>query len=129
MAQVCQTIRVRHRGGSSGFGAMQICIHKRAKEIVLFGFDYDQWPKWAEQFEVFSRYFTDPLASAFWAQIRYPRSDCFQKVTGWRLGPRACGRKCRVELRVRPRSDYHLRDRVQCGCDLPRHRDSGQERQ
>ena len=28
-------------GGTSGFGALQICIHKRAKKIVLFGFDYD----------------------------------------------------------------------------------------
>ena len=28
-------------GGTSGFGALQIALHKRAKEIVLFGFDYD----------------------------------------------------------------------------------------
>lgn len=69
-----------YSGGSSGFGAMQICIHKRAKEIVLFGFDYDQWPKWAEQFEVFSRYFTDHGVSVLNAS---PTSAirCFQKVT------------------------------------------------
>jgi hypothetical protein len=28
-------------GGTSGFGAVQIAFHKRAKDIVLFGFDYD----------------------------------------------------------------------------------------
>jgi hypothetical protein len=28
-------------GGTSGFGALQICFHKRAKKIVLFGYDYD----------------------------------------------------------------------------------------
>lgn len=27
-------------GGTSGFGAVQVALHKRAKEIVLFGFDY-----------------------------------------------------------------------------------------
>ena len=28
-------------GGTSGFGALQICFHKKAKTIVLFGYDYD----------------------------------------------------------------------------------------
>ena len=28
-------------GGTSGFGAVQICLHKHAKTIVLFGYDYD----------------------------------------------------------------------------------------
>jgi len=28
-------------GGTSGYGAFQIALHKKAMEIVLFGFDYD----------------------------------------------------------------------------------------
>jgi hypothetical protein len=65
-------------GGTSGYGALQICIHKRAKRIVLFGFDYDgafdpnasfrhndqhyvkrraqvqqNWIEWAEHFETY----------------------------------------------------------------------------
>lgn len=28
-------------GGTSGYGAMQVAIHKRGKQIVLFGFDYE----------------------------------------------------------------------------------------
>ena len=28
-------------GGTSGFGALQVALHKRAKCIILFGFDYD----------------------------------------------------------------------------------------
>ena len=41
-----------------------MCIHKRARKVILFGFDYDgngnghstdaaNWTKWAEHFSVF----------------------------------------------------------------------------
>jgi hypothetical protein len=66
-------------GKTAGFGAMQICIHKRARTIVLFGFDYDQWPKWAEHFGVYASYFTQHGVNIVNAS---PRSKirCFQKV-------------------------------------------------
>lgn len=32
---------VIYGGGTSSFAALQVCIHKRAKQIVLFGFDFD----------------------------------------------------------------------------------------
>lgn len=68
---------VIYSGGTSGFGALQICLHKRARKIVLFGFDYDgnynssafrhndghytkrraqsynNWQAWATHFEVY----------------------------------------------------------------------------
>jgi hypothetical protein len=69
-------------GGTSGFGALQICIHKKAKRIVLFGFDYNgdydanagfrhndqhyvrrreqvaaNWELWATHFDVYVPYF------------------------------------------------------------------------
>jgi hypothetical protein len=68
-------------GGTSGFGAIQICLHKKAKQIVLFGFDYDgmfdavsgfrhndqhyerrraqnfaNWEAWAKHFSVYVPY-------------------------------------------------------------------------
>jgi hypothetical protein len=83
-------------GGTSGFGALQVCIHKRAKQIVLFGFDYDgstgvgaspkrrensaaHWAAWAEHFRVFVPYFT---AHDIRIVNANPASaiTCFQKV-------------------------------------------------
>jgi hypothetical protein len=32
---------VIYSGGTSGFGALQVCLHKRARRIVLFGYDYE----------------------------------------------------------------------------------------
>jgi hypothetical protein len=86
---------VIYSGGTSGFGALQICIHKRAKQIVLFGFDYDgsshassekrraqdaaNWAAWAEHFRVFVPYFTEHGVSVVNAS---PVSaiTCFQRV-------------------------------------------------
>ncbi|MCA1452841.1 hypothetical protein I6F35_06350 [Bradyrhizobium sp. BRP22] len=95
-------------GGTSGFGAIQICIHKRAKQIVLFGFDYDgafdvanmggsfrfndrhylkrrtqnaaNWEAWATHFNVYVPYFTQHGIHVVNA---CPASAirCFQKVT------------------------------------------------
>ena len=92
-------------GGTSGFGAVQICIHKRAKRIVLFGYDYDgnydaeagfrhndhhyerrraqnqaNWEAWATHFEVYI-----PFLNKHGIHIvnACPKSAirCFQKVT------------------------------------------------
>ena len=92
-------------GGTSGFGALQICIHKRAKKIVLFGFDYDgaydahvgfrhndahynkkrdqleaNWERWATHFDIYPSYFNKHGISVANA---CPKSAirCFQKVT------------------------------------------------
>jgi hypothetical protein len=82
-------------GGTSGFGAMQICIHKKAKQIILFGFDYDgevekdqkrreqsliNWRKWARHFEVYVPYLTQRGIRVVNA---CPTSTiaCFQKTT------------------------------------------------
>ena len=92
-------------GGTSGFGALQICIHKRAKRIILFGYDYDgtydaeagfrhndhhykrrraqnqaNWEIWATHFEVYIPYFNLRGISVMNA---CPKSQirCFQKVT------------------------------------------------
>jgi hypothetical protein len=66
-------------GHTSGFAALQICIHKRAKQIVLFGYDYDRWPQWAESFTAYSPHFTKHGVSVANAS---PASEirCFQKV-------------------------------------------------
>jgi hypothetical protein len=70
-------------GGNAGFGAMQICIHKRAKEIVLFGFDYEQdrehWARWAEHFSIYVPYLN---AHKIHVTNACPTSAirCFQKV-------------------------------------------------
>lgn len=92
-------------GGTSGFGAMQICIHKRAKSIVLFGFDYDgaydasvgfrhndqhyekrraqtaqNWIEWAEHFREYVPYLSEHNIQVVNA---CPESaiDCFLKVS------------------------------------------------
>jgi hypothetical protein len=57
-------------GGTSGFGALQLALHKRARKIALFGFDYsadwrlsaispetkrrketEHWHEWAQHFQ------------------------------------------------------------------------------
>ena len=93
-------------GGTSGFGSIQVCIHKRAKKIVLFGFDYEahaygdvadfrhndqhyvrrraqnyaNWEAWARHFSVYIPYFRDKgivvLNACPSSQV-----SCFQKVT------------------------------------------------
>jgi hypothetical protein len=92
-------------GGTSGFGAMQICLHKRAKRIVLFGYDYDgaydanvgfrhndkhyekrrvqnyeNWKAWANHFDIYVPYLRDHGIEVVNA---CPKSaiHCFQKVT------------------------------------------------
>ena len=87
---------VIYGGATSGFAAMQICIHKRAKSIVLFGFDYDRatstttdtrgfkrvanWREWAEHFRVYVPHLTKHGISVANA---CPSSaiSCFQKVS------------------------------------------------
>jgi hypothetical protein len=96
--QVSDDPDVIYGGGTSGFGALQVCIHKRAKQIVLFGFDYDgeysatagdprrrdqvvaKWATWAEHFSVYTPYFSAHGISVVNA---CPTSAirCFQKVT------------------------------------------------
>jgi hypothetical protein len=97
--QVSDDPGVIYDGGTSGFGALQICIHKRAKQIVLFGFDYDgsshapsgvgqekrraqsaaNWAGWAERFSIYSPYFNQHgihiVNACPTSAIR-----CFQKV-------------------------------------------------
>ncbi|MEY9638731.1 hypothetical protein ABIF66_006985 [Bradyrhizobium japonicum] len=71
---------VIYGGGCSDFGALQICIHKRAKQIVLFGFDYEaRWSAWAEHFRVYVPYLTAHGINVVNAS---PSSaiGCFQKV-------------------------------------------------
>ena len=91
-------------GGTSGFGALQICFHKRARQIVLFGFDYDgaygaptfrhndhhyekrraqnaeNWQAWATHFEVYVPYLN---RNGITVVNACPRSavTCFQKAT------------------------------------------------
>lgn len=92
-------------GGTSGFGAMQICIHKKAKRIVLLGYDYDgnydathgfrhndrhygfkrdqserNWQLWATHFDVYVPYLNAHGISVVNA---CPNSAirCFQKVS------------------------------------------------
>lgn len=45
-------------GGTCEFSAMQVCIHKRARQIVLFGFDYEgeNWQRLAEHFSIYVPY-------------------------------------------------------------------------
>jgi hypothetical protein len=101
--QLSEDPGVIYSDGTSGFGALQICIHKRAKQIVLFGFDYDgvfsnavadargqkrrdqraaHWREWAEHFSIFSPYFSTHGISVFNA---CPTSAIrsFQKVGLW----------------------------------------------
>jgi hypothetical protein len=75
-------------GGTSGFGALQVCIHKQARAIVLLGFDYnggceqqsEKWDEWAEHFAVYAPYFNEHRISVVNA---CPASTirCFQKMT------------------------------------------------
>lgn len=91
-------------GRISSFGALQVCIHKRAREIVLFGFDYDgtydagwphfnepfndkrraqgakHWAEWAEHFSVYVPHLRSRNISVLNA---CPASTirCFQKVS------------------------------------------------
>jgi hypothetical protein len=97
--QVSDDPGVIYGSGPSEYGAMQICIHKRAKQIVLFGFDYDgtshmpngvgqekkraqlaaNWAAWAENFRVYVPHLTKHGISVYNA---CPSSAirCFQKV-------------------------------------------------
>jgi len=71
---------VIYGGNSKDFGTLQICIHKRAKQIVLFGFDYDaHWSPSAENFRVYVPYLAAHGISVVNAN---PQSaiTCFQKV-------------------------------------------------
>jgi hypothetical protein len=77
---------VIYSGGTSGFGALQVCIHKRAKQIVLFGFDYDgnssvdkKWEHWAAHFSIYVPYLNQHGIQVVNA---CPASAirCFQKV-------------------------------------------------
>jgi len=92
-------------GGTSGFGAVQICLHKHAKTIVLFGYDYDgaydahtgfrhndqhygkkraqnfaNWEAWARHFSIYIPYLND---NGIRVVNACPASaiTCFQKVT------------------------------------------------
>ena len=78
-------------GGTSGFGAVQIALLKRAKRIVLFGFDYGgagepdprralNWKIWAEHFRVFVPHMT---AAGVHVINACPHSaiSCFQKAS------------------------------------------------
>ena len=94
-----------YNGGTSGFGALQVALHKQAKQIVLFGYDYDgayqhvigrpfrdqralrrqaqsaaNWLTWANNFNVFAS-----LIGLRGARVlnACPTSaiDCFEKIT------------------------------------------------
>jgi len=95
-------------GGTSGFGALQIALHKRATKVILFGYDYDgaydaqgttaafrhndkhyekrraqswaNWDAWARHFSVYVPYLNQEGISVLNA---CPASaiTCFQKVT------------------------------------------------
>jgi hypothetical protein len=75
-----------YSGGTSGFGAMQICLLKKAKRIILFGFDYDgedandKWLAWARHFSVYVTTINERGVSVVNA---CPQSaiSCFQKCT------------------------------------------------
>jgi hypothetical protein len=97
-------------GGTSGYGALQVALHKRAKDIVLFGFDYDpgvavqhmvegkafrhndqhyvrkmhqsaaNWLEWSKHFDTYLPYITEHRISVINA---CPTSHitCFEKMT------------------------------------------------
>jgi hypothetical protein len=69
-------------GVTCEFGAMQVCIHKRAKRIVLFGFDHEgeKWERMALHFSVLVPCLNERGISVMNA---CPQSTiaCFQKTT------------------------------------------------
>lgn len=94
-----------YTGGTSGYGAVQVALHKRAKRIVLFGYDYDgnfdpnaefrhndqhyarkraqsagQWAEWAAYFTALAPEFAKRGVDVVNA---CPRSTirCFSKMT------------------------------------------------
>lgn len=94
-------------GGTSGFGALQVALHKKARRIVLFGYDYvgkyhdqqqdgfrhnDQhyarrraqnfanWSAWAEAFVCFIPYINETGIKVFNA-CPWSQLRCFQKCT------------------------------------------------
>jgi hypothetical protein len=87
-------------GGTSGFGSMQVCLHKRARLIVLFGFDYDgtydngsdkltqkkralseaNWGKWARHFDIYVPHL-NRLGISVVNACPTSSISCFQKVT------------------------------------------------
>ena len=73
---------VIYGGGTCDFAAFQICLHKRAREIVLFGFDYNGEPfqEWAEHFRIFVPYLTERGVSVINA-CPHSSISCFQKTT------------------------------------------------
>jgi hypothetical protein len=78
-------------GGTSGFGALQVALHKRAKKIVLFGFDYNgggeepdqkraaNWRMWSEHFRAFVPHLNAAGVSVVNA-CPWSALSCFQKV-------------------------------------------------
>lgn len=90
-------------GGTSGFGALQVCLHKRSKQIVLLGFDYDgnydasgfrhneqhytkkraqvleNWEAWALHFSVYVPYLTKHRIQVINA-CPQSKITCFQKM-------------------------------------------------
>jgi hypothetical protein len=83
-------------GGTSGFAAFQIALHKRAKRIVLIGFDYDggivaagdkrgaqkaaNWKIWAEHFGVYVPHLK-ALGVSVVNACPHSAISCFQKMT------------------------------------------------
>lgn len=105
--QVSEDPGAIYGGGTSGYGALQVCFHKRARQIILFGFDYDgaygayngdtfrhnphhyakrraqnfeNWMAWATHFEAYVPHLNARGVTIFNA---CPSSAirCFQKVT------------------------------------------------
>jgi hypothetical protein len=68
-------------GSTSEFAAMQICIHKRARQIVLFGFDFEgeHWAKRANHFSALVPYLTEHRIGVVNASAK-STITCFQKV-------------------------------------------------
>jgi hypothetical protein len=83
-----------YAGGACSFAALQICLHKRAREIVLFGYDYGGGYGWTDKRRARNAEHWAALAEHFAAYVPYlnargihvtnacPTSAirCFQKV-------------------------------------------------
>ena len=97
-------------GGTSGYGSVQIALHKRAQDIVLFGFDYNpetavshttkgtpfrhndqhyqrkmhqsaaNWLEWSKHFETYLPYLADHGVRVYNA-CPTSQIDCFQRVS------------------------------------------------